>query len=212
MKSTLLFLIIFFLNSHLGWSQTLDENEFTARLNRLNARLSIANQSRKADFSELGLTEQQKDSLASLRKRHQNALLEFREFPADEKEEAKQFLMSEMETLEEELMRRILLPHQETAVNDLLLKRNLSVYGGNLVRVVLGGYRDKFGLGKEQVKELEKLNDEVQEKIKAAKAKFDLEIEEIRKETQGDLRKCLTEKQCKMLEEMNFLEPVEKNR
>ena len=174
--------------------------EFAAKLNRLNARISIAHMATKTQSSDLELTEQQKGVLIELRKRHQLMMKKVKTFGADEKEDAKQFLMEKVSELENELTTSILLPHQVAQVNERIFERQLTAYGGNLVQVLLIGYRDQLNLEKGQLIKLNELSEETKEQIAVAKEKYLAELAEIKKSSKLKLRSSLRAKQFEVRE------------
>ncbi len=197
-KLILIAFFLFFMTSPL-MGQSIDENEFAAKINRLNSRLSLANQALKGGTSDLELAENQKELLVELRKRHQLIVKELKTFGPNERDKAKQFLFDNISRLETELTTDILLPHQVEIINEKLFERQLSMFGGNLFQAMLTGYRDQLGLDDKQLAELKKLSKETSDKLAEAKARFQEEVDEIKKDAKKKLEKALTEKQLEVI-------------
>ena len=151
----------------------------------------------RADFEYV--PEQQK-KLANLREQYEQIVSGFTYENATEN--SKIAFLAKISVIENEILNKVLLPHQTAMVKEKIFSTYLIAYEGNFLKAILENYSYVLSLSKGQAEKLGEIESDAAKRIEEAKKKFEKELKEIRASVENQIEETLTKEQLNSIKEL----------
>lgn len=197
---TCVFLFIVLVSVGLAFGQDVDitkksELETGASFRRLSDMLRYVHRQLIEGNSNLDLVDFQREKLSDLRTKYSAAVAAFAEVENKDPSISLPPLIRAVEQLDRELRAEILVDGQYEVVRTSVFLETLEKSGGDFVAVIFDNYLDELGLTDKQYKEVVGLRKKTDERLLAAKRKYEKEVREILDASKNNFSTLLNDSQ-----------------